>query len=60
MYSLRHTFATLLLADGEELLVVSRLLGHKSITLTADVYCGMLPEKRQKAAKRFDSMFGTA
>ena len=60
LYALRHSFATLLLADGEELLVVSRLLGHKSIVLTADVYSGVLPEKRQEATKRFDAMFGTA
>lgn len=60
IYALRHSFATLLLADGEELLVVSRLLGHKSIVLTADIYSGVLPERRQEATKRFDAMFGTA
>lgn len=60
MYALRHTFATLLLADGVPLLVVSRLLGHKNIQTTADLYSFVLPEERQEATGRFDAMFGTA
>jgi integrase len=37
-YSLRHTFATLLLLSGENIKIVQELLGHSSIGLTADVY----------------------
>ena len=37
-YSLRHTFATLHVAAGTPLKVVSELLGHASIQQTADTY----------------------
>ncbi|MCA9792527.1 MAG: tyrosine-type recombinase/integrase [Candidatus Eremiobacteraeota bacterium] len=41
-YSLRHSAATALLRAREGLKVVSELLGHSSITLTADVYATSL------------------
>lgn len=37
-HTLRHTCATLLLADGVSLHKVSALLGHASISITADLY----------------------
>jgi len=37
-HSLRHTYARVLLEKGEELLYVSRQLGHASIGMTADLY----------------------
>jgi integrase len=37
-HDLRHCCATLRLEQGEELAVVSRILGHASITTTANVY----------------------
>ena len=37
-HDLRHACATLRLEQGEELAVVSRILGHASITTTANVY----------------------
>ena len=37
-YSLRHTFATLHVAAGTPLKVVSELLGHASFQQTADTY----------------------
>lgn len=39
LHVLRHTFATMLLDRNVSLKVVSSLLGHKSITVTADIYC---------------------
>jgi integrase len=38
LYDLRHTCATLLLAENEHPKVVSERLGHASITLTLDTY----------------------
>lgn len=57
VYDLRHTFATLLLEDGEDLLVVSRLLGHSTYKLTADLYAHVTPERKEQAAARLDRMF---
>jgi integrase len=38
LHGARHTHATLALAAGARLDVVSRQLGHASIAITADVY----------------------
>lgn len=42
-HDLRHTFASLLIANGEDLVRVSRLLGHASPAVTLRVYAHMLP-----------------
>jgi integrase len=44
--------------DGEDLLVVSRRLGHSTIKLTADTYAHVTPERAGEVAGRFDRMFG--
>lgn len=38
LHDLRHTAASLMLAAGVPLVVVSRVLGHASIAITADLY----------------------
>ena len=50
LHDLRHTHATLLLADGVPVKVVSERLGHASITLTLDTYSHVLPTMQQQAA----------
>ena len=37
-HQLRHYFATYALKDGAKLEVVSRILGHASVAITADTY----------------------
>lgn len=49
MYDLRHMFATLMLAHGADLAAVSRLLGHSSVTMTADVYYQYLEGEKERA-----------
>ncbi len=44
-HDLRHTFASLMLANGEDVVRVSRLLGHASPTITLNVYSHMLPKE---------------
>jgi len=58
VYDLRHSCATLLLADGEHVKVVSERLGHSSTALTLDVYSAVLPGMQEAATKRFDRMLG--
>lgn len=58
-YDLRHTCATLLLAAGENVKVVSERLGHASAALTLDTYSHVLPDMQQDAAARLERvLFG--
>jgi site-specific recombinase XerD len=38
MYDLRHLYATTMLTNGADLAAVSTLMGHSTITMTADTY----------------------
>ncbi len=42
-YALRHTFATLNLANGENIKTVAVLMGHASSAYTLDLYAGYVP-----------------
>jgi integrase len=56
LYSLRHTHATLLLANGENAKVASERLGHSTIVLTLDTYSHVLPDMQQQAAERIENL----
>jgi integrase len=45
-----------MLEDGEELIVVSRALGHSTISTTADVYAHVTPATPQRSAERMDGI----
>ena len=49
-HELRHSASSLMLAQGVKLQVVSQVLGHASIRMTADVYGHILDPDRQEAA----------
>jgi len=53
-HHLRHFAATTLLEAGEDLYTVSRVLGHASITTTADVYGHVTPATLRRSADRMD------
>jgi integrase len=55
-HDLRHACATLRLEQDEELAVVSRILGHASITTTANVYGHLTDAMQDRAAERMDSI----
>ena len=55
-HDLRHASATLRLEQGEELAVVSRILGHASITTTANVYGHLTDAMLDRAAERMDGI----
>lgn len=50
LHDLRHTSASLALANGEPLLQVSRRLGHSGIGITADIYAHVTTEAATTAA----------
>lgn len=59
VYDLRHTRATLLLAAGENVKVVSERLGHASASMTLDVYAHVLPGMQEAATKKIEAaIFG--
>jgi integrase len=55
-HHLRHASATLMLEDGQELVVVSRTLGHSTISTTADLYAHVTPATLQRSAARMDGI----
>ena len=55
-HSLRHTHATLLIAAGVPIKVVSERLGHKSVALTMRVYVNVLPTMQQMAVEAILAM----
>jgi integrase len=56
LYDLRHTAATLALAAGVPIKVVSEMLGHASSALTMDVYSHVLPHMQDDAAARMEAL----
>ncbi|MCM3903258.1 MAG: tyrosine-type recombinase/integrase [Pyrinomonadaceae bacterium] len=60
LYDLRHSHATLLLAAGEHIKIVSERLGHSTIRLTADTYSHVLEGMQQGTATKLENMlYGT-
>jgi integrase len=58
-HELRHSAASLMLAQGVKLQVVSDVLGHASIRMTADVYGHILAPDRQAAADAIGEILWT-
>ena len=58
-HCLRHTFASLLLQQGESPAYVQRQLGHASIQLTVDTYGKWLPMGNKAAVNRLDDENGS-
>ena len=57
-HDLRHAAATLLLASGADIKVVSDYLGHQSIATTANIYAHVLPDVQRKAVERLEASLG--
>ena len=56
IHTLRHTYASYLLAAGESVKVVQVLLGHASASTTLDIYAHTMPGEGAAAAARFDAL----
>jgi integrase len=57
-HALRHSAATLMLAQGVPLAVISDVLGHASYAITADVYARVGEELKSEAAAAMDLALG--
>lgn len=51
IHSLRHMHASLLLASGTDIAIVSKRLGHSTVALTSDVYAHLIASASRRAAE---------
>lgn len=51
LHALRHTFASRALAKGIDVHVVSRILGHSTVSITMNIYAHIMPDQLDKAVK---------
>ncbi len=56
LHSLRHTNATLMIAEGIDICTVSRRLGHANTSTTLNVYAHALRSKDTVAAEKLDEV----
>jgi integrase len=55
-HDLRHTFASLLLQQGETPVYVKDQMGHSSIQVTVDLYGHLIPGGNRQAVNRLDAL----
>jgi len=55
-HDLRHTFGSLKLRQGEDLVYVSHQLGHSNVSTTADIYAHVIKARRPEAAAKTDEL----
>ncbi len=53
-HDLRHTYASLLIEQGENIKYIQTQLGHSSPSVTLDVYAHLLKPSNQQAARRLE------
>jgi integrase len=51
-HTLRHTFATLMKENGEDIKTIQELLRHSNYKVTADVYTQAVTSKKREAQSR--------
>ncbi|UCD88800.1 MAG: site-specific integrase, partial [Desulfobacterales bacterium] len=58
-HDLRHTYASLLIEQGENIKYIQNQLGHSSPTVTLDVYAHLMkPANQESALKLENAVFG--
>src|SRR5262245_40602953 len=57
-HPLRHTYASLLIQNGESLAYVRDQLGHSSVKITVDTYSHLAPGGNKAAVDRLDELTG--
>ncbi|MDW7771252.1 MAG: tyrosine-type recombinase/integrase, partial [Desulfobulbaceae bacterium] len=55
-HDIRHTYASLLLSNGESPQYVKEQMGHHSIQITVDIYGHMIPSSNRDAVNLLDHL----
>jgi integrase len=58
-HALRHSYASLLLAQGVHPRVIMEALGHSQISLTMNTYSHVIPTLEREAAERMDALLSS-
>jgi integrase len=53
-HDLRHTYASLLIDQGENIKYIQKQLGHSKPSVTMDIYAHLMSEENPEAAKKLD------
>jgi hypothetical protein len=53
-HELRHTAASLAIASGADVKIVQQMLGHRTATMTLDLYGHLFPDRLNDVADRMD------
>jgi integrase len=57
MHELRHAYASLLIAAGQSVKVVSDRLGHSNVAMTLNVYSHLFPADEDRTRQAVDEAF---
>lgn len=57
VHALRHTFATMLIRQGEDIKVVSELLGHSDVSTTIRIYYHTIEEQKHSAVQKLNNFY---
>jgi len=60
IHSLRHFYASALIAQGENIKYISSQLGHASVAITVDRYGHLFPDERRAAAGRLEQRLASS
>jgi len=56
LYNLRHTFASQMISKGADITWVSKMLGHKDVSITLKIYTKFIQEDDETRLKKIAQM----
>ncbi len=56
LYNLRHTFASQMISKGADIVWVSKMLGHKDVSITLKIYTKFIQEDDDMRFKKIENM----
>jgi integrase len=60
LHGLRHSCASLLLAQGIEPLLIKEILGHSQVSFTLSIYAHLMPGAHRRAATAMEEVLGAS